>query len=290
MQIINNRFLTVPKTPQRARSAAASRSCPRKGSRKASRKQSQSSADLAKILALDALLESKWKDGISSVSDILRSILNGCLLSPSGWRLFSEELVARLLPKVLHDKRDAEAAEHDLATSVAIVMRVLHQAADMLGSSFSDVAGQVLWRNRRASVLQNATHKAVVEDLSWAFCRSSSFAGNDVEVSDLSEDIHDYFSGLTSGRKGCMTHREWQQVVALLIKNPILKSRIKASEVEHIYFADERKSTRSSGGIRFKVFKKLLLQLAESIHVHPWIVVFALGAHARQTLSRPSTA
>jgi len=246
----------------------------------------------AKVLALEALVESKWKDGVSSVSNLLRSVLHGCLLSPSGWRLFPDIVIARLLPKVLHNKHDDEAAyqsQVDLETSVALVLRVLHQAAEMLGSSFNDVAGQVLWRNRRASVLQNRTHQAVVDDLSWAFSSSSS-AGDEVEASDLSEDIRHYFSGLTSGRKGCMSHQEWQQVVALLTKNPILKSRVKASEVEHIFVAAERKNAQNSGGIRFKVFKKLLLQLAESIHVHPWIVVFALGAHAQQAVSRPNTA
>lgn len=241
----------------------------------------------AKILALKVLVESKWKDGISSVSNILRSILNGCLLSPSGWRLFPDVAIARLLPKVLHDAEAADDSQFDLVTSMAIVLRVLHQAAEMLGSSFSDVAGQVLWRNRRAIVLQN--HQAVVDDLSWAFSSSSS-AGDKAEVSDLSEDIRKYFSGLTSGRKGCMSHQEWLQVVALLTKNPILKSRVKASEVEHIFVAAQRKNAQKSGGIRFKVFKKLLLQLAESIQVHPWIVVFALGAHAQQAVSRPTTA
>lgn len=242
----------------------------------------------AKILALKALVESKWKDGISSVSNLLRSVLNGCLLSPSGWRLFPDVAIARLLPKVLHDAEAADDSQVDLVTSVAVVLRVLHQAAEMLGSSFSDVAGQVLWRNRRACVLQNSTHKAVVDDLSWAF--SSSSVGDGVEVCDLSEDVRHYFSDLTSSRHGCMSHQEWQQVVALLTKNPILRSRVKASEVEHIFVAAQGKNVQNSGGIRFKVFKKLLLQLSESIHVHPWIVVFALGAHARQAASRPSTA
>lgn len=230
-------------------------------------------------------------DGASSVSDVLRSVLGGCLLAPSGWRLLPDELIAGLLPQ--QEKCDVEVVEHaqaDLEITVALVLRVLRQASELLGSSFSDVAGQVLWRNRRASVLQNPLHKAVVEDLSWAFSSSSS-ARDVIEVSDFGEDIQNYFSSLTSGRQDRMFHQQWQQVVAVLTKNPVLKSRVKASEVEHIFFAAERKNTQNAGGIRYKVFKRLLIQLAESTHVHPWMVILALGAHWRQqSICRPSTA
>lgn len=84
-----------------------------------------------------------------------------------------------------------------------------------------------------------------------------------------------------------MFHQQWQQVVAVLIKNPVLKSRVKASEVEHIFFAAERKNKQSSGGICYKVFKRLLMQLAESTQLHPRMVILALGAHCRQALCMP---
>ncbi|CAE8592966.1 unnamed protein product, partial [Polarella glacialis] len=86
---------------------------------------------------------------------------------------------------------------------------------------------QLLWRHRRAKILQEPIHKATVEDVSWA----AQPASEDCEDSgDL--PINELFKAISSGNEGRMSGREWRSVIQLVQKNPVLNPRIQQTEVE----------------------------------------------------------
>lgn len=226
------------------------------------------------------------------------------LLSPTvsrdGKMLFSKGLVSDTLMEVLQrghvatPKTEKEGAEDFAnmtlrATDISSVERdagyiieVAQSLAEKTLVPATETFGQCLWRYRELPVLQQEPHFEVVEDLRWV-----NEPGASTAVMEMCVTV---FNELCREKGYRMANRAWSKVVEFIRGNPVLRARLGRSDADRVFHAEvmrevrERGSNRDVADVGFSVtlrgFLGLLVDIAEVIKVHPFMVMLAVGAHA----------
>lgn len=228
---------------------------------------------IAQTAALAALVKSMWPS--SSILDLVVTLVDGKVLSRQEGKALSKDLIAGLVATVSAEGIDNGESKLGAAGAAGLVLRVIRLAAESTGMGFSDVLGQILWQNRRAKILQEPAYKVTVEDISWA-----AFEPSSQEL--FSQPVEDVFRACTTSSDGRMKEKQWRMVVHLVEKNPLLRPLIRHTEVDRLFFAATHASGQRQKGISCRGFKRLLLQLAESLVVHPAILLLAVASHANK--------
>eukprot|EP00747_Dinoflagellata_sp_TGD_P183318 gnl/TRDRNA2_/TRDRNA2_38111_c0_seq1.p1 gnl/TRDRNA2_/TRDRNA2_38111_c0~~gnl/TRDRNA2_/TRDRNA2_38111_c0_seq1.p1 ORF type:complete len:461 (-),score=67.33 gnl/TRDRNA2_/TRDRNA2_38111_c0_seq1:186-1511(-) len=162
----------------------------------------------------------------------------------------------------------------------SLVVDVLHTVSNHCQLHICDMLGQVLWRSR--SELKGSRHHATAEDMSWL---DEITAPTDLTGS-VAAQVDDIFAVLVSrdraGDGDRMRLREFQKVVRLVKKTPTLWLRIKAIDAECIFedFTSHREGYDTRVDVDRCEFKELLMQLADSMEIHPRTLFKAVGCHA----------
>eukprot|EP00931_Biecheleriopsis_adriatica_P120277 TRINITY_DN95393_c0_g1_i1.p1 TRINITY_DN95393_c0_g1~~TRINITY_DN95393_c0_g1_i1.p1 ORF type:complete len:526 (-),score=102.21 TRINITY_DN95393_c0_g1_i1:100-1644(-) len=164
-------------------------------------------------------------------------------------------------------------------SSARLLVQVIRVLVARHGNlTFGDVAGQILFKHRRSAALQERKeYRRTAEDLSWILCPHSS--PHDTEHSVL-DGVDGVFKILRVA--GEMRGRQWQRVVQLMLKNPVLESRIRLSDADRLFYeVTHRDTAQASHGLRMpKHFRELLVALAECAGIHPAFVFVAVGCHS----------
>lgn len=171
------------------------------------------------------------------------------------------------------DSEDAGVLKQQKVSQLMDVFRTLALSSDM---QFSDVLGQVLWQYRTAKVLRTAKFRLAVEDLGWVDAGTAKFDSK-TEVSKLVADVYRI---LTANSEGGMRHAIWFKVVRLLEVNPILQPRLRRSDADRLFYTHTHQNGEGCSGVSCAGFKRLLLDFAATMRVHPTIVFLAVGSHA----------
>lgn len=221
------------------------------------------------------------------LGELMDALLRG-VVATDGTKVFQPELVAADVDQVLRqadsvtEEKEGEEVPMvplDKADKTALVVQVLHDLARQCGRRFSDVAGQVLWRHRGSAALQGH-HRRTAEDLTWLNGCDADLVARPVVA--LVEDV---FRAMTADEESKhMRFRQWQKVVRLIQKNPVLERQVKVRDVELLFYAKTHDSSVHVS-ISRREFKQLLMELAERMEVHPSLVYMAVGCHAEHLSS-----
>lgn len=145
--------------------------------------------------------------------------------------------------------------------AVLQVLRTLVTSCDL---AFSDVAGQILWRFRRSEPLQDARYVQAAESARWL-------------LPDAVEMVDAVFRQCTES-EGCRMRRShWQKVAHLIMKNPVLRGRVHHGNLDRVFYSMTMR--RADRAVGLGDFKRMLLQLAETSQVHPWMIFNAVACH-----------
>ncbi|CAE8583226.1 unnamed protein product [Polarella glacialis] len=232
----------------------------------------------------------------------LASMLLKDTQSRDGGKPFSEELIIETLETILatrfaktsptsplaaaHVPTDfAKQVMHSIPEVASIILQLVRELESKTQMPFSDVAGQLLWRNRDVEPLRHSPLKNYVEDFSWV---AEANPGGTATVIDNCSTV---FRELTLEEGGRMKWRAWVKVVELMKRNTLLNSRINRNDVDRLFHAAAMQGVRqrsdsdqSASGmtISLKDFFGLVVQLATNVKVHPYFLFLALGCHAQQ--------
>lgn len=242
------------------------------------RRATSESAGDAPLLALKALAEFLTRPGQSSLE--LANILLDSVILPNGEKAFLQESVEEAARRC--QKNFVRGTQYNV---VFVAINIIEILAKNANTSFDHVVGQILWRHRRAKVLQDPTHRAAMEEFSWAEA-DRSFSPGLKKVGHLER----IFRMCAQGEQGgTMRLSRWRDIVCIIAKNPILAGRLKGGQTrmtEHMY-AGIQQQHREIVGINCQEFKRLIVLLAENMNVHPSIVVLTVMSHAEHFAHRP---
>jgi len=232
------------------------------------------------LQALTALLLSLDKGG--PLEELLSSATRHVLMH-FGTKAFTEAQCKQAVAIALADRRlsqEPTLVDGAQARSELLVLG-LQTVSEMVGMPFVDVVGQLLWKNRKSECLQRKRYKDAVGDLNWAM---SSQDDDQAKRTEQLLDVDDAFK-MFSAENGRMNSRGWRQVARLVWSSPMLADRLNLSDVDRLWYAQTR--TSASKEVRRDIdsndFKELLLALAESMRVPPWMVFFPVGSFAHQS-------
>lgn len=245
-------------------------------SKRPSRRSSLKSKDeinTTKIAALEAFLLSTDMSS-KPMAETLDSLTRH-VLKHHGTKAFTTAHIAHAEAKLAEESKE-KGLEFDL---VDAVIKGLGYMAEASGILFSEAVGQILWRNRRAeSLREKQRSKDAVDDLSWvADCAEDPDVAGD--VLKALDDVFDMFEVSHNG-KG-INVKAWQRVTKFVEANPVLKRRVKLTDVDRLWHAATHKPPADPQiSISRRAFKELLLTWCEAMGVHPWMVFVAVGSHA----------
>lgn len=248
----------------------------------------QEDYEASQLQALNVLVTSV--DTGKPLTELLRSVSRH-ILTHLGNRAFPVEQLELAIASALEKKGLAQepSLEEAAQERVDLVVDALRSMSLKSVMPFTDVIGQVLWRNRRSEVLQKRKFKDTAEDLCWLMPRSTDDQGRQSEQLQVVDDVFD----MLCGENGRMTSRGWHQVVRIVGRSPALSGRVSLSDVDRLWYAQTRSSSSKEilRDIDLHGFKALLLALGESMRVHPWMVFLGVASHAynSKTSSRCST-
>lgn len=180
---------------------------------------------------------------------------------------FSSSSITEAVQKFEPEGGEAASAETAGAAAAAFV-EVVRSLGESAGMPFSELASQLLWRNRRAKVLQE-THRRLTRDLSW------------LAQEETLEPVEEVFRCITAGGTR-MNFRQWQKVLALIQRNPILQSKVKLSDSDRLFYGQCHHGGQANKNISRSEFKDLLFELAEASGIHPSLIFISVGSHARR--------
>uniref|UniRef100_A0A7S0FYS5 Uncharacterized protein n=1 Tax=Pyrodinium bahamense TaxID=73915 RepID=A0A7S0FYS5_9DINO len=160
-------------------------------------------------------------------------------------------------------------------------MAVLRALVERCGMPFTDLASQILWRNRKVKVLQRAPFRRLARDLSWLGRRDDECP---------LEPVEEVFRCLTAKCGGRMAGRQWQKVLALIHRNPVLGSRVKLCDADRLFYGECHRGGQANRAINMSEFKELLFDLSESSGIHPCLIFISVGSHARRLLAEAEEA
>mmetsp|Transcript_103444 Transcript_103444/g.163228 ORF Transcript_103444/g.163228 Transcript_103444/m.163228 type:complete len:457 (-) Transcript_103444:24-1394(-) len=229
--------------------------------------------DVLKMEALEALVLSSCTSG-KPMAEILDNLTRH-VLKQHGTNAFTASHIAYAEAKVAEESKE-EGADFQ---RVGAVLKALRYMAELSGIQFSDVVGQILWRNRRAdSLREKPRRKEAVDDVSWVVdcAEDPNVAG---EVLKALDDVFDVLEGGTKG-KG-ISAKAWHRAAKFVEANPVLKRRVRLTDVDRLWHAATHKPLSDpQTSISRRAFKELLLTWCDAMEVHPWMVFVAVGSHA----------
>uniref|UniRef100_A0A7S4RMS0 EF-hand domain-containing protein n=1 Tax=Alexandrium monilatum TaxID=311494 RepID=A0A7S4RMS0_9DINO len=151
--------------------------------------------------------------------------------------------------------------------SAAAVLGVLRALVEQCGASLGDVLGQILFRHRRAEPLQGSMHRATTEDASWI---------------DGHDDLREVYRACTRKDHGRMRRSQWLKIVQLIQRNPVLRTKVRHADADRLFYSITTRNKDPNRTISINEFMQLLLMLIETSGLHPWMIFFSVGAHAKQ--------
>jgi hypothetical protein len=166
---------------------------------------------------------------------------------------------------------DADAC-HEAGT-VNLVLMVLRVLAPRYQMHFGEAAAQILYRHRKAEALQDRCHRRAVEDMSWMV------PGTLRHRADVHMAVEETFRALSVDRSGVLDSRQWHRIVRFMQrKDPDLKFRLKAADCDILFYTGTHHGGEATVGVTSSEFKALLAELADTIRVHPYQVLKAVGS------------
>lgn len=161
-------------------------------------------------------------------------------------------------------------------SSGKLLVQVLRVLCERCGVSFQEAIGQVLFRNRRADVIRKRKDwRHSSEDLSWI-----AAAAEPADQAALG-GVEDVFRAMCIA--GELRTRQWQRVVQLIIKNPVLAGRVRLSDTDRLFYEITHRDVEATYALTsVHKFKELLALLSEAAGVHPAVVFIAVGSHGQQ--------
>lgn len=264
-----------------------------RGSSRGSSKSAMHDRDSAQDLqdrqeaALDALLQHFYEES-KAPSEMVHLLTQG-VLTKKGEAAVSEALVQRLVDDITRARKSLHENEADKSASKLHTAsmdacgisadRILRAIQAESGLNMVDLAGQILWRNRRTKPLTSSEHRQAVESTQWI---------GDVQLADI------VYRELTKSEGGRMRRPQWLKVVELLRRNPSLQSKLAPSNADRLFYTMALRKGDESRAIGLRDFLQLLVLVAENVGVHPSVCFVAVGCHADRILSevseRPATA
>lgn len=189
------------------------------------------------------------------------------IISRDGFAAFSGSQVLRTV-------EDVKAGQPETtADQAGVLMAVIRALAEHRSMPFSELASQILWRNRKAKALQHTAFRRLARELSWL---GSS------DDKDPLEPVEEVFGRLTAACGGRMAGRQWQKVVGLIQRNPVLNSHMKLRDADRLFYAECRRSGDANSSIGMSEFKELLFELAECSGINPCLIFICVGSHTRR--------
>jgi len=252
----------------------------------------------SQIQAIEALIASM---GLGTPLAQLSSLLIKETLDRHGEKPFTEDFISKTLESVLDSRavsspsglRDPDEAAkrvslHSTREIAKTIVQLLRELAKEMQLPFTDIAGQLLWRNRDAEPLKVSPHKSVVEDFSWV---AEPQADGAPTVLDHCATV---FRELTI-EDGRMKWKAWTKVVELMRRNPVLAPRINRNDVDRLFHAEATKALRrmdedkrdSIGmSVGLMDYMGMLFNLCGIIKVHPYMIFLAVGCHAHHLVDQ----
>lgn len=244
--------------------------------------------EAAQVEALAALVGAMSPQ--KKLDDVVGTLVRHVLVR-SGTKAFSQDLAVEAAGLALQGKGQPtltrEMDPHvETAAAMPLVMDALHTLGQRSGMHFNDMLGQILWHHRKDEVLQERRFHKTVEDTAWAF----DAAGDpDARLSKMGS-VESVFRAMTSP-DGQMYLRQWRKVAELVQRSPLLQGRVKRLEVDYVFHAScgrgnvaQRHVNDSCHAINYEAFTALLVELADVMRVHPFMVFVAVGCHAQHLL------
>lgn len=241
------------------------------------------------VVAATALIKSMGPG--RRLGELIVSLLSDTTARDGG-KPFSEELVSstledlwksgELTPPASATPLLAPVDAGSAAEAARFVVATARRLEESTGVALSDSLGQLLWRHREADALEPADLHAIAEDLSWIDKPGVSHTAIDMAAAT--------FRQLTAEDSGRMRWRAWQRVVHLIQRNPLLNTRVVRTECARFFHAranlESRRAPEQAGlSVGLPGFLCLLVQMAESVAVHPFMVFLATGCHAETLAS-----
>jgi len=235
--------------------------------------------------AFDALVRSM--ESLKSPAEVVTLLLQDVVLCNEGGA-FTPDLLAETIDRVLRADTAALAVCDDFrmappfrelhgvsaaVDTTELVAKVLKALEMHTGVSIGEIVGQILWRHRRVDVLQSRRFKKVAEDIEW------SVTGDDSSKQDILQQVDAVFRELIAGEGSRMTSIHWRKVTRLIQANPILKTRMKATDADRLFYAETHQRGEARSGITRREFRSLLLHLASCMKVPPFMILLAVGCH-----------
>lgn len=222
------------------------------------------------VAALEALIKSS-RCG-RSLEELAQAFLRP-VTNQNGTPAFSSYAINQAVSK--YEVNDGDSSTPGSDRSMALdhagnFVAVVKSLGDTAGIPFSELASQLLWRNRRAKAIVEGGHRKISKDLTWLVGQPE----------DL-EPVEEVFRCMTSpGNR--MTFRHWQKVIDLIQKNPVLQSRIKLSDADRLFYGQCHRGGQANKNISMSEFKELLFEIAEASGIHPSLVFICVGSYARR--------
>lgn len=234
------------------------------------------------IQALDALVASR--SGKTDLLEFVVSLLQD-VVSRNGDHAFPKEVISETMRVLTHlENKEGSTGASQASSHLGIamsddldgkptqqVLQVLRRLAIQSGMNIREILGQVLWHHRHEEVLKTDRSRSIAKDVSWV----TDFVDSG---SDVMYHVEEVFTDLTAASGGRMDFRQWQKVVDLAQRNPILRGRVKRYEVD-VMFYSRTKATTEGFTISLRTLKQLLVTLADVMRVHPFMVFLAVGCN-----------
>jgi len=177
-------------------------------------------------------------------------------------------------------KGDLGEAENSVGSKPQVFVSAVQMLAGQSNMHFHEVAGQILFRHRRSSVIQERKDfRKVAEDISWVFRQSSSSdAAGTTKETGGKRWVDAVFEHMCV--KGEFRFREWQKVVQLIQRNPILRNRVRLSDTDRLFYNITHRDNEARSSLNSpREFRELLMCLADACAVHPGMMFYAVGCH-----------
>jgi len=156
-----------------------------------------------------------------------------------------------------------------------LLVQVLRVLCERCRVPFHEAAGQVLFRNRRADVLRKRKDlRQSSEDLSWI-----AAAADPADQAALG-GVEGVFRAMCVRDE--LRSRQWQKVVQLMQRNPVLASRVRHSDADRLFYEVTHRDVEATHALTsVQKFKELLALLSEAAGVHPAVVFISVGCHGQ---------
>jgi hypothetical protein len=222
--------------------------------------------------------------GTMPAGEVVAELLKSVVICSQGG-MFTSEQLAPVISHVLRvettmavqTKTNDDKCASRAASPTELVAKVLQALQKHTESKIGDIVGQILWRQRKSEALQDPRFKKVAESVDWAV------SGDPTVSKEMMDLVDAVFKEATAADGNRMNAREWHKIAKHIKANPILASRLRATDVDRLYYGETHSRGEASGtGINRREFRSLLVQLAFCMRVPPYMVLTAVGCHKQQ--------